>query len=229
MPTSSATDKGPSGQGAGSRTGPTQARREELQKEVLDLLSSQQPSDPALTQPLRTPSSRLLQPSTPAAAAPARSPVNGKTPHPLLLQQRSCSLDGTHSDKEDRDQGAIVVPVLDEPESAQPQGPASSGSITRAWLDDMAHGPHGHPPGWRGLSSHCKQAARVSVRAQSQQVLLWEGGRVCACSLHASGSSAAAAAAGCVPASADAHAAVSDLPACLLPLGWLGPFLPTQL
>lgn len=163
MPMSSYADKGvtPCGGAAGSRTGPTQDRREELQKEVLDLLSSQQPSDPAL----RTPSSRLLQPSTPAAAARAPSPVNGKTPHSLLPQQRFSSFDGTHSDKEDRDQRAVVVPVLPKPRSAphEPHGPASSGSITRPWLDDMAHDPHGHPPGWRGLPAHCKQAARVSV------------------------------------------------------------------
>lgn len=127
-----------------------QARREELQKEVLDLLShQQQPSDSAL----KAASSKLLQPSTPAAGPP--SPGNGK-----LLLQTSSSLDGSHSYKDDQE--AVIVPVLPS-NSASPEGVASSGSITRAWLADVAHAPHEHTSGLKGILMHFRQAARVSA------------------------------------------------------------------
>lgn len=134
--------------------------RTELQKEVLDILSAGQP---ASADPNLRASSKLLQPSTPAASAPG-SPANGKT----LLLQHSSSLDGTlHSYKDDQS-AAVIVPVLpDSPD--HDTHPASSGSMTRAWLADMAHRAHDQERGCKALVAHFQQAARV--RPTSHPVL----------------------------------------------------------
>lgn len=128
--------------------------RTELQKEVLDILSAGQPTsaDPNLRA-----SSKLLQPSTPAVAAPS-SPADGK----ILLLQRSSSLDGTHSYK--ADQSTVIVPVLPNcsHDHDHDRHPASSGSITRAWLADIAHRAHDQERGCKALVAHFRQAARVS-------------------------------------------------------------------
>lgn len=120
--------------------------RTDLQQEVLEILSTQVPSDTAQ----RT-SSKLLQPGTPVIS-------NGiTTPKGLVLQQ-STSSDGAALSRPD--QAAIIVPVL--PDAHQPVA-ASSGSITRAWLADVANGTNG--PGPTTPWAHCRAAAKVRVEA----------------------------------------------------------------
>jgi len=120
--------------------------RTDLQQEVLEILSTQVPSDTAL----RT-SSKLLQPGTPVIS-------NGFSTAKGLVLQQSTSSDGAALSRPD--QAAIIVPVL--PDAQQPTA-TSSGSITRAWLADVANGAHG--PGPTTPWGHCRAAAKVRVEA----------------------------------------------------------------
>lgn len=116
---------------------------------MLDILSQQVPSDPALRTSSRT---TLLQPGTPAANC--SSPSNGKA----LVLQLSSDLDGTLSAKDD--QGPVVLAVLPDRPQQSPEH-ASSGSITRAWLADVARGGSKEARGPHAALANCKQAARV--------------------------------------------------------------------
>lgn len=119
---------------------------------MLDLLSQQTPSDPALRTSSKT---ALLQPGTPAAHS--SSPTNGQA----LVLQHSSSLDGTRSAARDaKDQDQVVLAVLPDGPQRPPEHATSSGSITRAWLADMAGAPkEGRGP--HAALANCKQAARV--------------------------------------------------------------------
>lgn len=130
--------------------------RLQLEREVLDLLSTRVPSDTAQ----RTPS-KLSQTS---AAAQIENGSNCNSRSTALAHQHLSALDGEKGTKADKD--ATYAPVF--PNSRGSRNGSSTASITQTWLADVTGRAH-DATGVEGAWAHCRAAARV----RQAQVNVW--------------------------------------------------------
>lgn len=161
--------------------------RSELRKEVLDLLATQQTQQPVSLDTAPPGSSRTPSKTLPSSTSPVTtrtnsagaSKSNGNTNKALANNsQTASSPDTTQSGKEqhgDQHGAHTALTLLPDPSSTQQHQHAATaaeaaadniaasgtGSITKAWLADVAHRPR-EAGGSRAVLEHIKAAARVS-------------------------------------------------------------------